>query len=340
MAHITLSRGAFFHNLALLSDKLSGKERLAVVLKDNAYGHGLLPMAEMAHAFGLTRAVVRTFSEAEAIKTLFDHILILNPVEPWIDDPRYTLTVNDLSQLQRLPSGSRIDLKVDTGMHRNGIRADDLKAAFATIRKRHLNLSGVMTHFRSADLLSSELFWQMKQWATVKERVRTLCARHTMPLPLFHSANSAAVLRLNSYEDDFARCGIAAYGYHEMPDIFGHYDLRPVLGLYAQKITTLKLYKGERIGYGGIYSAEEDMTVSTYDIGYGDGFPRYNGEGKLYLNGMPVLGKISMDSFCVKGEKEEICLIGNAGEIAHSFGTISYDVLVKLNPQIERITVR
>jgi alanine racemase len=340
LARIALSRSAFFHNLTFLSQKLGGKEKLAIVLKDNAYGHGLLPIAGLANEYGLTRAVVRTFGEAEAIKTLFDHILILNPTAPFISDSRYTLTVNDLTQLQHIPPQTKIDLKIDTGMHRNGIHADDLETAFRILASQKLILNGIFTHFRSADVLSSELFWQMQHWRGIKEKVKTLCNIHAIPLPIFHSANSAATLRIQSYEDDFARCGIAAYGYHEMPEIFGNYDLKPVLSLYAHKITTIKLKKGEKIGYGGLYRAQEDMTVSTYDFGYGDGFLRYNGEGKLYLNGMQILGKISMDSLCVKGEKKEIALIGDAKEIAHAFGTISYDVLVKLNPGIERIIVR
>jgi alanine racemase len=339
LAHITLSKSAFFHNLALLSEKLGSKEKLAIVLKDNAYGHGLMQIAELSQAFGLRRAVVRSFAEAEAIKKRFDQVLILNPRAPYIDDARYTLTINDLSQLLSVPSKSRIELKFDTGMHRNGLHADDLLEAFSRIKKRELLLIGVMTHFRSADVLSSELFWQMKRWEGIKNSVRDLCKAHSMPTPLFHSANSAAVLRLNSYEDDFARCGIAAYGYHEMAEVFGNYNLKPVMKLYGEKITTLTLKEGERIGYGGAFTAPEKMVVSTYDIGYGDGFFRYNGEGRFLLGDKPVLGKISMDTLSLPTDAKEVEILGDAKEIAHYFGTISYDLLVKLNPAIPRVIV-
>ena len=160
-----------------------------------------------------------------------------------------------------------------------------------------------------------------------------------MTLPLFHSANSAAALRLNHYEDDFARCGIAAYGYHEMPEVFGLYDLQPVMRLYAEKITTLTLQKGERIGYGGTFIAPKKMIVTTYDIGYGDGFFRYDGKGTFNLGDKRVLGKISMDSLSLSGDAKEVEVLGDAKEIAHYFGTISYDVLVKLNPAIKRVIV-
>ena len=147
-------------------------------------------------------------------------------------------------------------------------------------------------------------------------------------------------MRLNHDEDDFARCGIAAYGYHQIPDIFGTYTLKPVLKLFAEKIATTTLQKGERIGYGGRFTAPHEMCVSTYDIGYGDGFLRFDGEGQFAPGGYPILGKISMDSLCVKGDREEVCLIPDAKETADFFGTISYDILVKLNSEIPRIVTQ
>ena len=340
MARIELDKNAFFHNLAFLTQKLGGKKKLAVVLKDNAYGHGLLPMAKLSSSFGVQRAIVRTYNEAEQIKHLFAHIIILNPCAPHIADRRYSLTVNSLSQIARLPQNSSIELKIDTGMHRNGIAFCELHEAFQKIAERQLILKGVMTHFRSADELGSELFWQRRNWQNTKEEIAALCETYNIHPPLFHSANSAAVLRLNQYEDDFARCGIAVYGYHQMPDVFGRFPLKPVLKLFAQKIATTTLQKGERIGYGGRFTAPCKMRVSTYDIGYGDGFLRFDGEGEFAPGGNQILGKISMDSLCVEGDREEVCLIPDAKETADFFGTISYDILVKLNSQIPRTVMQ
>ena len=337
MARIELNKNAFFHNLAFLSQKLGSKEKLAIVLKDNAYGHGLKQMAQLSQEFGLQTAVVRNFAEAEEIKNCFSKIIILNPTIPYQSNSRYSLTINSLSQLSHFPVNTKVELKIDTGMHRNGIHIDDLEKAIGLIQKKGLILEGVMTHFRSADELGSELFWQLQNWKNVKNTILSLCKLYHMPKPLFHSANSAATLRLEAYEDDFARCGIAAFGYHQMPDIFGSYALKPVLKLYAEKITTTKLAKGERLGYGGMFTAAHEMVVSTYDIGYGDGFLRFNGKGDLKLGNKKVLGKISMDSLSFEGDENEVSLIENAKEIADFFGTISYDILVKLNPLIPRI---
>jgi alanine racemase len=337
LARIELSKNAFFHNLTLLSEKLGSKHKLAIVLKDNAYGHGLMPMAKLSHEFGLETAIVRTYKEAEVIKTLFKKIVILNPRTPHIIEKNYSLTINSISQLQTLPDAVKIELKIDTGMHRNGICSGEIDKAFVLIKQKNLSLEGVLTHFRSADEMGSELFWQIQNWKKIKNKIAQLCNKYDINLPLFHSANSAATLRLSKLEDSFARCGIAAYGYHELPPAFGKFDLQPVLKLYAEKIATIQVSKGDRIGYGGTFTAPSKMTISTYDIGYGDGFLRFNGKGKFTLSDKEVLGKISMDSLAMEGSENEICLIGNAKEIANYFQTISYDILVKLNPEIPRI---
>jgi len=116
-----------------------------------------------------------------------------------------------------------------------------------------------------------------------------------------------------------------------MPSIFKNIYLKPILKLYAHKISSRTLKKGSRIGYGGVGVLDHDSTVSTYDIGYGDGFFR-----NLYPN---IVGKISMDSFSMLGEKEEVCIIDDAKDIAQQNHTISYDVLVKINSDIKRVVI-
>lgn len=331
MAYIKINTSHFAHNLQLLSEKLGSVDRLAVVLKDNAYGHGLDIMAKLASGFGVKRAVVRTVSEAKIIQAYFTHIIILSEIPKEKLEDKFSVAINDLEALNKAPHGSKIDLKIDSGMHRNGIMTSALERAFAMIKQKDLQLVSVMTHFRSADELSSELFWQMQNWKAIKKRVLSLILKYELPKPLFHSANSAATLRLNHYEDDFARCGIAIYGYHEMPECFGVYDLKPVLSLWAEKISSRQLKKGDRVGYGGMFAASKEMTVSTYDIGYGDGFFRFNGKGKLKTaEGKQILGRVSMDNISIEGAAQEVCLFNNAKLLSKQFDTISYDVLVKL----------
>ena len=114
-------------------------------------------------------------------------------------------------------------------------------------------------------------------------------------------------------------------------------DLKPVLSLWARRVSRRILKNGQGVGYGAKFSAKEDINVATYDLGYGDGLLRYNGCGELRLaNNEPILGKISMDSFSCKDSGEWVCVFEDANVWAKFFDTISYDILVKLSPNITR----
>jgi len=333
VSFIEISKKNYFHNLDILCDKLGSKERLAVVLKDNAYGHGLVIMAKLSSEYGITKVIVRTSDEAKQVESYFESIIILVPNSNEENNPKYHFVINNVSQIGNLPTDSKVHLKIDTGMHRSGIENNELEIAYKLIEKNSLIIKGVMTHFRSADELSSELFWQQKNWQEIKEKISILTQKYNFEIPLFHSANSAALLRVSTYEDDLARCGIATFGYHQMPSCYEMPKLKPVLSLWAEKITTRDLKAGQRVGYGGAFKAPKDMKISTYDIGYGDGFFRHCNQGIF-------LGKVSMDSCAIEGNAQKVCILDNASEIANRFDTISYDILVKLSPMIKRVIVR
>jgi alanine racemase len=331
MAFITIHKANFFHNLSQLAIKAGSKERLAVVLKDNAYGHGLEIMAQLAQEFGITQAVVISAAEARTIGSYFRNILILNDV-PFYDE-RFSFALTDVRQLETVDPAARIELKVDTGMHRNGIAIEELDGALEQIRARGLNLIGVMTHYRSADVLSSELMWQKKRFEAVKQRVK----KAGFASVRFHSHNSAALLRANTFDEAIARVGIAIYGYNTLPKPYDQIKLQPVLALHAQRVSTRRLNAGERIGYGGDFTASAAMTVSTYDIGYGDGWPRADTHDPyVTAEGLPILGRVSMDFVTLEGDRPRVCIMDDARRAAEHFGTICYEMTTRLMPTIER----
>jgi alanine racemase len=226
----------------------------------------------------------------------------------------------------------KVELKVDTGMHRNGIPMEALEEDLAIVRRRGLTLFGVMTHYRSADEMTSEYFWQKKNFEEVRERVRQAGF-----FPRFHSHNSAALLRSNSFDEDLARVGIAIYGYNTLPGGFDPVELRPVLSLWARRASTRRLPAGARIGYGGSYTTSRPMTVSTYDLGYGDGWPRGDASDPyLTEEGLPILGRVSMDFVTLEGERETVCIKADARRAARHFGTICYEMTTALMATIPR----
>jgi len=330
MAYIELKRENFYYNLTQIAKKTQDIKKVAIVLKDNAYGHGLEEMATLASEFGIKEAVVRNVSEAKKISTLFSNILILGA--KGFFHKQYSFAINCLEDIDKAQKYTRVELKVDTGMHRNGIAMEELEEALAKIQAKELNLIGIMTHYRSADELSSELFWQQKNFAKIKNKIKALGYKNIR----FHSHNSATILRVKHFDEDLVRVGIGAFGYNELPQIFDKISLKPVLTLYAQKIATRILKKGQRLGYGGDFISPREMYVSSYDLGYGDGWRR---GAYITAEKLPILGRVSMDMIVLESQKEEICVMNNAQKSAKFFDTISYEMTTALSSNIQRIII-
>ena len=334
MATIRLNKENFFHNLNQIALKTGSVGKIAVVLKDNAYGHGLREMADMAHAFGIRHAVVKNRAEAEVIRALFESVLILN--DQIIADEVFSFALNSLAAIQKAPKGARVELKVDTGMHRNGVALVEVEESLQLIQEKALKLVGVMTHFKAADELGSAFFWQQKNFEAVKEKVSAAGFDNVR----FHSHNSAATLRTKNFSEDMVRAGIAIYGYNELPSVYDEVELKPVLSLTARKTATRRLKKGERVGYGGDFTAPKNMTVSTYNLGYGDGWTRGESTSPyITAEGLPILGRVSMDFITLESEKEEVLILNDAQKAARHFGTISYEITTGLSKDIVRVVV-
>ncbi|MEA2028859.1 MAG: alanine racemase [Campylobacterota bacterium] len=331
MAYITISRENFYHNLDQLVEKVGSIDKVAIVLKDNAYGHGLMLMAKLAHEYGIKHTVVKNMHEALQIKELFQSVLILG--DQAIEDKKLYFAINSISALEKIENKAQIELKLDTGMHRNGIALEEIDRAIDIIESKNLNLKGVMTHYKSADELSSELFWQQKNFQDAINHLR----KRGVDNFRVHACNSAATLRQNYYcNENLVRIGISAYGYNELADVFDKVKLKPILSLYASKVSSLALSKGSRVGYGGEGVLVQDEVVSTYDIGYGDGWLRAT-KNMFIDNKTKTIGRVSMDFISLNSDKDEVCIMSDAQKVANYCNTISYEILVRLSESIERV---
>lgn len=342
MAFITLNKTHLFHNLDLLCAKTGGKERLMAVLKDNAYGHDLVTMATLVREYGIAKIAVKNLIEARAIASLFEEVLVLVELPTCKDIPsNVSLAAHSYEALEELPFGTQIHLSLDTGMHRNGITQECIPKALECIQKRGLVLKGAFTHFRSSDELSGEFFWQKERFEQAKQMLKIELEKRALPRIAFHSCNSSGLLRTHALGDDaYARCGIAMYGYTTLDPIFGTFALKPVLSLWAQKLSSRRLSKGARVGYGGMYEAMEEEIISTYDIGYGDGFFRFDGISPIVMaDGAKSKGRMSMDSFCLGGDAKEVCMFHDATMLATYFNTITYEIVTKLSPTLPRYII-
>lgn len=327
MSYIELNKSAFFHNLDIIAQKTADIDKIALVLKDNAYGHGLLEVAEMAKEYGISKAVVRTEQEAERIRDYFEYILILSPRFPISSHTDYIYTINALEDIEKFPAQTRVELKIDTGMHRNGIAVKEYDEAIEKIKTHELNLEALFTHHRSADSMSAEWFWQKRNFELLKEKSPQLRS---------HSCNSAALFRTSDFDEDMVRVGIAAYGCLQMDRGFEETGLKPVLSLVAEKISSRRLEKGQRIGYNASFEADADMVVTNYDVGYADGLSRLLSNNYQTPDGDELLGRVSMDNSTYRSTKEKLLIFDDANEMAAFAQTIGYEVLTSLSPSIER----
>lgn len=337
MAKILLNKENLFHNFEVISNQAGSIEKVAVVLKDNAYGHGLLEIATLASEFGIKKAVVKSLDEALIIEKLFDDIVILAQKDIHTYSHTFHIAVNSLDAIKNLPENIKVHIKVDTGMHRNGVMPESIEEAFLGLSKKNIRITGVFTHHRSADELSTDFYWQKSVFTRVKEDVKKICEKLLLPIPAFHSCNSAALFRTSNFDEDFARIGIATYGYLDNDGVFDFPTLKPVMSLWASKMSSRKLLKGQSVGYGGTFTASEDMIVSTYDVGYGDGFLRLN-ERNSYTTpeGFKLLGRVSMDYISLNTNKEEVCIFDDVNILAKEHDTISYEITTTLSPYIKK----
>jgi alanine racemase len=327
MAYITLNKNNFFYNLDIIAKQTKSKAKIALVLKDNAYGHGLLEMAQLAHEYGITKAVVQTNAEAQKVSAFFDYILVLAdiPKEP---SPQVRYTINDMTSIEKFPKHTHVELKVNTGMNRNGIEADELEAALMAIENQGLILEGIFTHHGCADELNDFYEMQKENFAMVK--------KSSPPGLRFHSCNSAALFRDENFDEDIARVGIAAYGCMELPREISEVKLKPVLSIYAKKISSRVVQSGCCIGYGATFRADKKSLVSNYDFGYGDGFLRACSNRFTTKEGLEQVGRISMDNSSFLTDAETICIFSDARDVSGAAGTISYEVLTSLKENIPR----
>ena len=336
MAFCLISKSNYFHNLSLIEKKIN-KDKIAVVLKNNAYGHGLLEIGQLASEYGIKHAVVNTLKEANTIDSLFESILVLQDIPKDKNSSNIIITINSIKSLEELSPGTKVEIKIDTGMNRNGIMTKDLDKALELIIKNELILHGAFTHFANSYIDDDSIFNQKQMFDELKD-VILKDDRFLNQKIRFHCCASSSLFRIDNNEYDLARIGIMSYGYISLPPSLESPSLKPVMSLWGEKITSKLVKEGDSIGYGSKYTADKDMLSSTYDIGYGDGFMRLDVTKKTSIeDGREILGIVSMNSFSTEGEDEKVCVFNDAEKFSDLHGTIVYEIISNINPNFRRV---
>lgn len=360
----TIDLTALVHNLLLLRRIISPGSDIMAVVKANAYGHGAVETAQTLIRHGVGRLAVFSIEEGIILRQagIMASIVILGPVFPQqVQDlfvHRLTPVVSDPSILTALgrcvthdSSPYAIHLKIDTGMGRLGLTLNEVKTIMA---KRSfpasLHLEGLMSHLADSDGTDPDsTTQQVNRFEQALKIVRDAGFR----VPLIHLANSAGLVRFPSAHYSLVRPGIMLYGYHTLPPSVQPPDLRPVLSL-TTRIAQLRLIQpGETVSYNRTFTAKRPTKIAVLPIGYSGGVSRHlSNRGQVLIRGQrtPIVGLVCMDMVMVDVTDiedvtvgDEVTLIGQQGsqritahDIAEWTGTISYEVLCAINPQIPR----
>ena len=352
MARNTLAQidpAALTHNLNRVRE-LAPHSRVMAVVKADAYGHRLdlcLPALDQADMLA-----VATLEEARAIRRLGNGlpVLLLEGVIHSSDlvvatDLDLELTIHHLDQINALEQfgrspTARLWLKVDTGMHRLGVAAEQAVHA----HRRLLALPGVeqvnlVSHFASADEPGSEL--TARQVERFDRLARELDGEQCL-------ANSAAILADSGWHRDWVRAGIMLYGISPFADRTGEdLDLKPVMTLTSELMAINHVPAGEVIGYGARFRAERDMHIGVAAIGYGDGYPRSVSDGTPVLVNSRVCrlaGRVSMDMITIDLEGCPEARVGDpvtlwgrglpVETIAARADTIAYELVCRITRRV------
>lgn len=334
-----------------------GVEVMAVV-KADAYGHGLLPVAKAVLAAGAGWLAVAIPEEGEALRRagVTAPILVLGPLAPGEAEAvaalGLTATICSPEMVHALGNACRalkkeaqVHLKVDTGMSRIGIRTPAEKQAILTALEQEpqVRLTGAFTHFADADG-DSDAFTrlQFQRFLTLTEDLQVMR----------HCANSAALARFPEMSLQMVRAGIALYGCPPLPTAI---PLRPAMRWITAIAFLKEIAPGDTVSYGRTFTAQTPLRVATLPVGYGDGYHRaVSGRGGYVLiagRAAPILGRICMDQMMVDvtGIPEarigsEAVLLGRQGEaeitadqLAGWAGTISYEVLLAPTSRVPRL---
>jgi alanine racemase len=343
----TIDSSALAHNLGVVR-RHAPRSKVMAVIKANAYGHGLQRAAaalSTADAFGLLEiegaALLRQAGVRQPI-VLIEGLFDANEL-PALTQHGLSIVVHNLAQaemLDALSASARVDvlLKVNTGMNRLGLSAEEFPAVLERLRRNaRIGSIALMTHFATSDEARG-VEWQM-------QLLQQLPGASGLPRSL---ANSAAILRHPQTHADWVRPGIMLYGCSPFTGRTGVEDgLKPAMTLESRIIAVQSLRAGDTVGYGGAFQAGRAMRIGIVACGYADGYPRHAPSGTpVGVEGSTTgtVGRVSMDMLCVDLWEIPQARVGSrvvlwgdgvpVERVAEAAGTVGYQLLCAIAPRV------
>jgi alanine racemase len=324
------------------------------VVKADGYGHGAAPVAQEALRAGADRLGVATLEEALRLRaagvTAPIHLMSQPPASAASLLVRHDLVpalfALDFARALGAAAVSAgrtapFHMKVDTGMNRIGVLAEDAWELARALRETPgITLGGVFTHFATADTPGDwEFARQVERFEATLLRFRA----EGTDAGVVHAANSAATILHPKTHHDMVRCGIAIYGLHPSEATRERVGLVPAMSVKARVSAVKRIGMGDGVSYGFTYHASGPTTIATLPLGYADGVHRAaSNRMRVLIGGMTCgqVGRVCMDQLMVEAPSrlevrtgDEAVLVGAQGgetvamdELASAAGTINYEV--------------
>lgn len=347
-----------------LIKKQVGNVKVMPVLKANAYGHGLVRIAQFYSGMKADYLGVAVVEEGILLreKGIKLPILVLGGIWgnqiPLFLKYDLTITASSIDKLKQIDETAnqmkikaKVHLKIDTGMERLGVHYYNAeKFLNAAYKCKNLKVEGIFSHFANSE--SSDLTYSKMQLERFNE-VLNYFEKHSIELPLRHISNSGGILQLSEASFDMVRPGIILFGVYPSKEVNRTVEIKPAL-TWKSLVVYFKVIKSNHpVGYGSTWQTDHNVRAVTVPVGYGDGYLRsmFN-KAEVIINGKryPVIGTISMDQIIVNLEQgsayngDEVILLGSDGknsitceDMAEWAGTIPYEILTNINTRVPRV---
>jgi alanine racemase len=341
-----------------------GDVKIMPVLKANAYGHGLVRIAQLYSEMKADYLGVAVVEEGILLreKGIDLPILVLGGIWgnqiPLFLKHDLTITASSIDKLKQIDETAeqmkikaKVHMKIDTGMERLGVHYYNAEKFFdAAYECKNLKVEGVFSHFANSE--SNDLTYSKLQLERFNE-VLNYFEKHSIERPLRHISNSGGILHFPEANFDMVRPGIMLFGVYPSREVKRTIEIRSSL-TWKSLVVYFKVIKpGHPVGYGSTWQTDHNVRAVTIPVGYGDGYLRSMfKQAQVIIRGKryPVIGTISMDQIIVNLEQgsayngDEVILLGSDGknsitceEMADWAGTIPYEILTNINTRVPRI---
>lgn len=359
---VLIDMEAIRNNYRILRQNVPDDVAVMPVVKANAYGHGMLEVAQTLAQIGAEHFAVALTEEGIDLRLggIQGEILVLGAAMPRSAEQavryRLTQTIFTPEMAERLEQEAvkqgmeaLVHIKLDTGMNRIGLRTrEEAELLAQTLAKcPHVRATGIYTHFADADNPTDGTLNAYSRQQLARFNELRACFPQEIPS---HVANSAMSLLAPEAYFNMIREGISLYGY---PPVHTKLPFRPALSWRTEVVHIKQIEAGETIGYGRTFTAERPMRIATVAVGYGDGYLRScSNRGEMLICGQraPIVGRVCMDQTmldvthipqCCVGD--EVVIIGSqneeritAEEVAAWADTIVYEVLLSMTARVPR----